>query len=255
MAIKFPAGKLAEYFTCKDKYCKYRKPHIMLLTCSMLMCCIQCSSPVSEEEMIEQKALQISAQIDDNALAMLKDFSYGASGEDNFWLRTSGDTNVYVCNFKHVGDTSKLSFWRPHQLMQDFSMAFPFDTATYAQYTFFKVRNEIVKIEMDSSNGNILTKDTLINLSGIFTGENPFAMMDALMAIKNKFNFIGCSYSGGMGDFYLFWISPQYKLLFIPDTLNLDAAHKKYWLDQFKKGKELKPHWSLINILHPYDKS
>lgn len=225
-----------------------RNPVIIISTCFLLAFITNCTSPISAEKTIEQKALYIADNIDSNSLNLLRDFSYGSNGEDNFWLRVSGDTNVYVCNFKLLADTAKLSIWRPQKFMQDFSSTFKFDTSIYAQFTFSKVRDKIVKIEMDSSKGDILVKEQLLLTEQIFPGKNPFPTFEELMSIKDKFGFVGSSYSAGMGDFFIFWLSPKFKLLYIPDTLNLDVKSKKYWLDQFKKGQEIKPHWSLIDV-------
>ena len=220
----------------------------IILTFLSLAFFTNCTSSTLTDEDVEQKSIYLADHIDTNSLSLLKDFSYGSSGDDNFWLRVSRDTNLYVCNFRLKGDTAKLSIWRPHKFMRDFSTIFNFDTAIYSQFTFSKVRDKIVQIELDSSKGNRLTKGTSVKTEQCFPDKNPFTTFSELTAIVHKYNLIGSSYSGGMGDFFIFWLSPKFKLLYIPDTLKMDLKSKKYWLDEFKKGKKIKQHWSLINV-------
>ncbi|HRP57733.1 hypothetical protein [Agriterribacter sp.] len=208
----------------------------------------ECASPTPTDDGIEEISVYLANNIDTNSLDLLRDFSYGANGDDNFWLRVSGDTNLYVCNFRFKGDTAKLSIWRPDKFTRDFSTAFNFDTAIYSQFTFSKLRGKIVKIEQDSSNGNSLIKDISATTEQFFPDKNPFTTFSELTSIPNRYSFVGSSYSSGMGDFFIFWLSPKFKLLYIPDTLKIDLKFKKYWLDEFNKGKKIKQHWSLINV-------
>lgn len=206
------------------------------------------SIPIDKDKDIEQKSVYIANNIDTNSLNFLKKFSYGAKGKDNYWLRVSADTNLYVCNFKLEGDTSKLSIWRPYKFMQEFPMNFKFDTLIYSQFTFSQVQDKIVAIELDSSKGLTLIKDTSVNSEQFFQDKNPFITFSKLNSIAKKYGFVGSSYSIEIGDFFIFWLSPKFKLLYIPDTLKMDSKFKKYWLDEFKKGKKIKTDWSLINI-------
>lgn len=210
-----------------------------------------CTSAVNTDKSIEQRSIYLANDIDTSSLNLLKNFSYGARDDDNFWLRVSGDTNLYVCNFKRKADTAKLSIWRPHKFIQDFSTTFQFDTSNYSQFTFSKVQDEIVKVELDSSRGGTLIQGISVKTEQFFTDQNPFATFSELTSIANRYGLVGSSYSSGMGDFFIFWLSPQFKLLYIPDTLQMNLEFKKYWLDEFKKGKKIKQNWSLINV---YDK-
>lgn len=209
---------------------------------------IKCTSSISTDKDIEQKSIYLANNIDTNSLNLLRNFSYGAKGEDNFWLRVSGDTNLYLCNFKLKGDTANLSTWGPYKFIQDFSTTFKFDTSIYSQFTFSKVQDKIVKVKLDSSKGNTLVKEISVNIEQFFPNKNPFTTFSELTSIKNKYSFIGSAYSRDVGDFFIFWLSPKFKLLYIPDTLKMDLKYKKYWLDEFKKGKKIKQYWSLVNV-------
>ena len=208
----------------------------------------KCTSSIPTDKDIEQKAIYLANNIDTNSLNLLKRFDYGLRGDDNFWLRVSADTSLYACNYKLENDTAKLSIWRPYNFIQDFSTMFKFDTSNYSQYTFLKLQDKIVKVELDSSNGNTLIKDTLVMTDQLFPDKNPFATFSELASIRNKYDFIGSTYRSDIGDFFVFWLSPKFKLTYLPDTLKMNANSKKYWIEEFLKGKQIKQHWSLINV-------
>lgn len=225
-----------------------KRPLFIISTFLSLTFFTKCTSSITTDKDIEEKGIYLANNIDTHSLNLLRDYSYGASGDDNFWLRVSGDTNLYVCNFKLKGDTAKLSTWRPHKFIQDFSTNFQFDTSIYSEFIFSKVQDKIVRIELDSSKGNTLIKQVSANTEQFFPDKNPFTTFSELTSIANKYSFIGSSYSSGMGDFFIFWMSPKFKLLYIPDTLKMNVKFKKYWLDEFEKGKKIKQNWSLINV-------
>lgn len=103
----------------------------------------------------------------------------------------------------------------------------------------------IVKVELDSSTGNTLFKDTSVITEQVFPNQNPFAFFSELASISNKYDFIGSSYKS---DIFVFWLSPKFKMTYLPDTLKMNANSKKYWIEEFLKGKQIKQHWSLINV-------
>lgn len=221
---------------------------ILISTVLILTFFIKCTSANSPENAVEQKALFLANNIDSASLNLLREFSYGARGEDNFWLRVSGDTNLYVCNYMPLGDSTKLTIWRPHKFMQDFSTAFTFDTSVYSEFTFAAVQNDIVKIALDSSVGSVLVKDTMVKITTLFPDKDPFKTFDLLTSIAKKYDFSGSSYSSEIGDFFMFRMSADFKLFYIPDTLNMNPEFKRYWLDKFNSGKEIKPHWRLVPV-------
>ena len=197
---------------------------------------------------VEKKALYLANTIDSGSLNLLRKFSYGARGDDNFWLRVSGNSNLYVCNYKREADTTKISIWRPDKFIYDFPTNFRFDTSIYSEFTFSQVRGKIVKIELDSSRGNALIRDSLVKTEELFQTKNPFITFSDLTSIAEKYRFTGSSYSSEIGDFFIFRISPDFKLFYIPDTLKMNPEFKRYWLDKFKKGKKIKQDWSLVEV-------
>jgi hypothetical protein len=206
---------------------------------------IKCASSIPTDKDIEQKAIFVANDIDGKSLDLLKNFTYGIRGDNDFWLRGSLDTSLYACSYKLVNDTVKLTIWRPFNFSEDFSTVYKFDTSIYSQYSFFQVDNEIVKIELDSNNGNSCIKDTSAPINQFFTGKNPFSIFSELTKLKNKYSFIGSSYNSTIGDIFVFWLSPKFKLEYLPDTTKVG---NKYWLQEFKKGKQIKRNWSLINV-------
>ncbi|HRN55996.1 MAG TPA: hypothetical protein PLL71_06070 [Agriterribacter sp.] len=234
----------------KENGCMQTVRNFLLIISTLLSWALltQCTPSIRADRDIEQRSVYLANHIDSHSLNLLRDFSYGAKNDDHFWLRVSGDTNLYVCNFRLRDDTAKLSIWRPDKFIRDFSTSFRFDTSIYARFTFSKVQDQIVSIELDSSRAGTLVEDLLVKTGQLFPDKNPFITFSELAAITNKYHFTGSSYSSGMGDFFVFWISPRFKLLYIPDTLQINPKFKKYWLDEFKKGKKIKQGWSLIDV-------
>jgi hypothetical protein len=205
----------------------------------------KCTSPIPTDKDIEQKAIFLANNIDNKSLDLLRNFTYGVRGDFDFWLRGSLDTSLYSCSYKVIKDTAKLTIVRPFNFNKDFSTSYTFDTSIYSQYSFFQVDNKIVKIELDSNNGNAFIKDTLTFTNQFFTDKNPFVVFLELTKLKNRYGFIGSSCKSNIGDIFVFWLSPKFKLEYLPDTTKID---NKYWLQEFKKGKQIKQNWSFINV-------
>jgi hypothetical protein len=225
-----------------------RNALIIISTLLVLAFLSGCTSSNDAAGDVEKKALYLANTIDSGSLNLLRKFSYGARGDDNFWLRVSGNSNLYVCNYKREADTAKVTIWRPDRFIYDFPTDFRLDTSIYSEFTFSQVRDKIVKIELDSSRGKALIKDTLVKTEELFRNNNPFTTFSYLTSIAKKYNFTGSSYSSEIGDFFIFRISPDFKLFYIPDTLGMNPEFKNYWLDKFKKGKKIKQDWSLVEV-------
>ena len=105
-----------------------------------------------------------------------------------------------------------------------------------------------MKLSRVSDYGVIYHKDTFALARQIFPGQDPFSKFSKLTGIKDKYKFIATSYRSDIGDFITFWLSLQYKLIYLPDTMKMNAKSKKYWIDDFKSGKEIKEHWSLLKV-------
>jgi hypothetical protein len=82
----------------------------------------------------------------------------------------------------------------------------------------------------------------------LFPKQDPFSKFGRLTALKDRFGFIGTSYRKAIGDFIEFWITPRCKLIYLPDSSNMNPRSKKYWLEEFANGKKIKEHWSLVKV-------
>ena len=209
---------------------------------------INCKSSDTTEKTIDSVATNLANNIDCNSLNFLRKYCYGSRGDNHFWQRVSGDTNLYVCSYKIHQDTANLTIWQPLNFAKDFPTSYYFDTSNYSNYTFSKYLNKIVKVSRVSKNGVTYYKDTLAFANQFFSGQEPFLTFSELTAVRDKYKFIATSYRSDIGDFIVFWLSPQYKLTYLPDTTKMNEKFKKYWMDDFKKGKQIKDHWSLLKV-------
>ena len=208
----------------------------------------KCNSPISTDKTVEDVALKLADNIDSNSIHQLKKFCFGKRGNLEFWQRVSGDSFLYTFSYKHLGDTTELTVFRPHNFTKDFTTNYQFDTTKYYQFRFSKLKDSIVKIVSVTNQAQEVSNDTLLPSKNIFPDANPFETLSTLTSIKDKYSFIGTSYRGDIGDFIEFWLSPQFKLTYLPDTLNMNPKFMKYWLDDFNKGKLIKEHWSLQKV-------
>jgi hypothetical protein len=209
---------------------------------------IDCNTPAQTDKSIEQIALNLANNVDSNPIQLLKEYGYGRRGDHDFWERVSADTTLYSCSYKMNHDTAVLTVFRPLNFVKDFVSTFNFDTSAYFQFNFFQRQNSIIKIIRVDKNGQDHASDTLVFTKHLFPKQNPFIKFAELTSLKNKLAFIGTSYRSDIGEFIEFWLTPQYKLTYLRDTSNMNPKFKKYWLDDFAKGKKIKEHWSLQKV-------
>jgi hypothetical protein len=200
---------------------------------------------MSEDRSIEKVAFNLANNIDSNSLNLLKKYSFGKRGNLEFWQRISADSFLYTFSLEQNVDTSQLVLFSPFGFIRDFACNYQFDTSLYYKFNFSKLKDTIVRLAATDNHGAQKIKDTSLYLKGIFPDQDPFATLTTLTGIKNKYSFVGTSYRSCIGDFIEFWLSPDFKLTYLPDTSNMNPKFKKYWLDDFSKGKQIKEHWIL----------
>jgi len=208
----------------------------------------RCGNPEKTEDTEEQIALNLANNIDSNSINLLKEYDYAVRGSYDGWLKLSADTTLYFCIYKKNGDITELGVFNPLNFADDFASSFNFDTSRYNQFTFFQYNDTIIKILRIDKKDQEHPSDTLVATKQLFTKKNPFIRFSELTAMKDKLNFTGSSYRSDIGEFIVFWIHP-YKLIYLPDTTKMNPHWKRrYWLDEFAKGKKIKEHWSLVKM-------
>lgn len=208
----------------------------------------KCNTPISTYKATKKTALYLANNIDSSSISFLKKYSFGKRGEVEFWQRVSADSNLYFGSYKLKNDTVELTFNRPFNFVKDFACSFKFDTSLYNEFRFSKLNDMIVGIGTNNNYGQEQFDDTLFEAKKLFPNQDPFATFSILTNIKDKYSFIGTSYRSDIGDFIEFWISPQFKLTYLPDTINMNLKFRKYWLNDFYKGEIIKEHWSLQKV-------
>ncbi len=207
----------------------------------------QCISHGPSVKQIERAAIYLASNVDSNSLSLLKRYSYEGREADRHWRRVSRDTSLYICSYTVKKDTAELTVWHPYDFIKDFPSVYVFDTSTYSKYTFSAVRDKIVSITFESNQLEKIIMDTSIFISQFFPVQNPFVTFSDLDKLEKQYKFIGTSYRSNIGDFIVFALSPVYRLYYMPDTTKLNEQAKLTWLEGFKRGKQIKPGWSLIN--------
>jgi hypothetical protein len=221
---------------------------LFISTAFVLTFFTRCNSSTATDRSIENAALNLADNIDSSSLNLLRKFCFGKRGKLEFWQRVSADSFRYTFSYRLSGDTTELTLFRPYGFASDFTTNYRFDTAKYYQFKFSKVNNTIVKIAAVTNQAGEISSDTSISTKQLFPDQNPFATLATLTGIKDRYSFVGSSYRGDIGDFIVFWLTPQYKLTYLPDSLKVNEKFRKYWLDDFSKGKIIKQHWSLQKV-------
>lgn len=206
-----------------------------------------CSSN-NGDKIIHKKALVIANNIDSSSLKLLRNYSYGRRGPQEFWSRESEGTAKYTFSLRNIGDTEELTLLRPFDFKKDFQTSFRFDTDYYYQYKFLKVRDSIVRIKTTGYDSQEFYMDSVMAVKNIFPLENPFTKIRKLNALKDDFGFVGTWYRGDIGDFLNFLLTPYDKLIYMPDTNRMNPKFKRVWIDEFFSGKEIKKDWRLVKV-------
>ena len=224
--------------------------HILLIIATILGLTFftKCNSPTTTDNVAQEAAIKLANNIDDSSLLLLKKFCFGKRGDLEFWQRVSADSFLYSFSYKLLGDTTELTVYSPYNFKRDFTTNFQFDTSKYYEFRFLKLKDTIVKIVSVTNQAQEITKDTIISSKRLFPDSNPFETLSNLTNIKDKYSLIGTSYRSDIGDFIVFWLTPQFKLTYLPDTSNMNQKFKKIWLDDFNKGKVIKEQWSLQKV-------
>ena len=224
--------------------------HTLIFTATFLSLTffIKCKSPIATDKNIEETALKIADNIDMNSINLLKKYSFVKRGDLEFWQQVSGDSSLYSFSLKTVGDTSELTVNRPYNFIKDFHTNYHFDTSNYYEFKFSKLDDTIRKVVKLANQAKEIKNDTVISIKQFFPNQDPFVTIIQLTDFRNKYNIVGTSYYNDIGDIMVFWLSPQFKLTYIPDTSKLNPKSKKFWLDEFNKGKHVKMNWSLLKV-------
>jgi hypothetical protein len=208
----------------------------------------KCNSLAATDNAAYETALKIANKINDSSLTLLKKFCFGKRGDLEFWQRVSADSSLYSFSYKLLGDTTELTVYSPYNFKKDFTTNFQFDTARFYEFRFLKLKDSIVKIVSVSNQAQEVSSDTLVYSKSLFPNSDPFETLSALNGIKDKYSLVSTSYRSNIGDFIVFWLSPQFKLTYLPDTSSMNPKFKKYWLEDFNKGILIKEHWSLLKV-------
>jgi len=214
----------------------------------MLVLFTKCSDAEFRERQIENKAIKITEILDSNSIKIFHEWNYGERGNFGIWTKLSGDSSRYTCWYYQKKDTAFLGIYQPLNFIIDFPANYFFDTARFWQFNFVEYRGNIFRIQSVDQNGRDDFTDTLLPVKQIFFKQNPFDKLASLAALKDSLKVQGISYKESIGNFVEFWLSPQYKLTYLPDDLSMNPKSEKVWKDDFAKGKTIKRNWNLRKV-------
>jgi len=207
----------------------------------IIIICLSCNSHPSDKE-VETNALKIPQQLDSHSVTNFYRWNFFTRGGDN-WVKKSGDSDLYTCNYSVVSDTTTITIYRSENFNVDFPCSFSFDTSLYWRFSLKKSQNDLVSIVGVNRNGQDITLATNQKLNDLFQSTNPYDTLSSLSSLKNSLKVIGITSHNDkeIGNFVQFILSRQHILTYFPYGLNLN---NKYWKDEFSKGKMLNKNWN-----------
>jgi hypothetical protein len=209
---------------------------------------VKCSDSKLSEEQIKEKAIKITELLDSNSVEIFHEWNYGQRGDYGIWTKLSGDSSQYTCWYIQRKDTQFLRVYQPMGFINDFPANYFFDTSRFWEFNFVEYKGRIFRIQSIDKKGRDNITDTLLPVEGLFFKRNPFDKLASLTLLKDNLSVKGISYNVNIGNFVEFWLSPRYKLTFLPDSLKLNPKSEKFWLDDFAKGKTIKKNWNLRRV-------
>lgn len=206
---------------------------------------------INDDE-VEKRALIIADSFDSTNIDKFKSWDYVARGKAGFWLRNSGDSNLYSVVYFDFGDSTILSVTNQEDFLKDFEINLPFDTA-YWRISFNKQPDDHIRIIGVNNHGkDIIIKDRILPDS-IFNNIDPFATFKDLTDLKDSLKIIGIKHYDRLGGFIQFYLSAYHILTYIPDIDSLNPKYKQFWIQEFNKGGMINKHWNLRKLEKPID--
>jgi hypothetical protein len=212
----------------------------------MLLCFASCNDSASPA-MMKKKAAKITELLNDSTVKIFHEWNYGERGDYGFWTKISGDSNSYTCWYLKK-DTAYLRVYKPFNFINDFPTNYSFDTATFWQFNFVEYHGNIIRVQTIDHQGRKNFTDISKPVEQIFFKQNPFDKFNSLTLLKDSLGVHNISYQPRIGNFVEFWLSAQCELIYLPDSLWITPASKKYWMEDFAKGEMIKKNWNFRKI-------
>ncbi|WP_114789954.1 hypothetical protein U0035_11560 [Niabella yanshanensis] len=206
-----------------------------------------CSEAQFSDRNVEKNAIAISQKLDSNSIKTFKEWAYGRRGDFDIWTKIKNNSSEYSFFYQQLKDTTFLTIFRALNFQNDFRSTFSFDTSIYWRFTFAELNKKIFRITSVDNQGQDKIIDTTILTTQIFPNQNPFLILSSLTKQKDNLKIVGSAYRPDVGNFIEFWLSPNHKLVYLPDNLKINDKNTSFWEEDLKKGKPLNKNWVLIH--------
>lgn len=228
-----------------------------ILTLIILTEFFACSVSQFSDKRIEDKAVNVTENLDSISIKTFYEWSFGHRGEADIFTKHSDNPNSgfysYSCFYFDNIDSIKLSISRFENFKKDFPCAIQIDTSKYYRVDFIKLKNTFVCISAVDNHGQDQIIVESIPSKQLFATNDPFEKFKYLSDLKDSLRILGNFYRPDIGNFIQFYLSSQHILTYLPDNLNLNTKFKDVWLKEFATGKTIKKNWNLRKLDKPMD--
>lgn len=231
--------------------------YITILTIIILTAFFACSESQFSDKNIEDKAVNITENLDSISIKTFYEWGFGHRGEAIIFTKHSDNPDSgfysYGCFYFDNIDSIKLSISRFENFKKDFPCDIQIDTSKYYTVDFTKLKNTSVRISAVDNHGKdqIIVESILSNQ--LFASNDPFEKFKYLSDFKDRLGVLGNFYRPDIGNFIQFYLSSQHILTYLPDNLNLNTKFKDEWLKKFATGKTIKKNWNFRKLDKPMD--
>jgi len=222
---------------------------ILILIIGLGVLFYSCKNIDKQERKIQAIAHNACNMLDNGRIQVFYKWSYGQRGHADIWSNLSNKDSNYTCLYFKDKDTVKLTILRLNNFKNDFPFDILIDTSKYRLSKLFLVNEKYFQISVtDNYDGKNLILGNNIPIDNVFKYKNPFKFFKSMNDLKDSLGIVGTFYRPDIGNFVQFYITYEYLLTYLPDSLYIDSSCKQYWEQDFAKGKTIKKNWNLRKL-------
>lgn len=208
---------------------------------------------VKIDEEIYKASLKISSKLDSTTIQPFRDWNCVSYDNKVEWNRIKRDGS-FSLTYQKINETEILSVnSQPLNFQKEYNSNFTFDTASYNKFSFYKQKNTISKISFINKLGAQVSKDTSIRVEDLFSGLNPFLVIDSLTILKQNLKILYSNYFPTFGNFIQFSPGIDHTLYYLPSDLKfyskeiLDSDSSE-WKKTFVNAEKISNGWVLVHF-------
>lgn len=212
----------------------------------------KCTDSKLSDKTIEKRALKLSKQLDGEGTKTFSDWGFSKRGKIEIWAKNDKDSISYgFLYFKE--DTVKFTLFGIDAFRKDYPFNPRIDLSNYYTVNFSQTKDG--KVSISGTNYDAVKKTIAQNIpvNELFKSENPFEKLKNLSGYANKLGILLTFHKPDLGNFIEFYLTPEYVLTYLPDSLYINPKHKDKILKDLSTGTLIRKNWNLRQLAKPVD--